>query len=282
MNAVFRRALLASPGGYFLLAAWRNHRFRHRYDAMLLSYPKSGRTWLRMMLGRIFQDHFGLARDAAPPLELLALARQKPGIPRIQVAHDDMPHLRRAEELQTGRKEYRGCRVVFMVRDPRDVMVSNFFQASRRDRYFNGTLSQFLRSSQYGCAGLLRYMAICDANRHVPAAFLCIRYEDLQADPAARLREVLSFVGLPDVPDALVSRIVSECSFGNMRRLEEEGSLGSGRLRAGDSADPESFKVRRGKVGGFRDYLAPADVQYIEELMRRELPPSYGYDPHRK
>ena len=120
MNPRVRKLVFGIPGGYELLARWRNRQFRQRYDAMFLSYPKSGRTWLRMMLGRTLQEHFGLDKAGADPLNLLALARQKPGVPRIQVAHDDLPQLRRPEELQTGRKEYRGCRVIFMVRDPRD------------------------------------------------------------------------------------------------------------------------------------------------------------------
>ena len=38
---------------------------------------------------------------------------------------------------------------------------------------------------------------------------------------------------------------------------------------------------RRGKVGGYRDYLGDDDLRYIEDLMGRELPAAYGYEPHR-
>jgi hypothetical protein len=35
-------------------------------------------------------------------------------------------------------------------------------------------------------------------------------------------------------------------------------------LRTPSSADPESFKVRKGRVGGFRDYLSPEDIEYVD------------------
>ena len=98
---------------------------------------------------------------------------------------------------------------------------------------------------------------------------------------AAGLQRALAFVGLAAVPADRVAAVVAECSFENMRRMEEEGAAASGRLRAGSPSDPESFKVRRGKVGGYRDYLGDADLRYIEDLMRRELPAAYGYEPHR-
>jgi hypothetical protein len=58
-------------------------------------------------------------------------------------------------------------------------------------------------------------------------------------------------------------------------------------LRTSSAADPESFKVRRGKVGGFRDYLAPDDIAYIDaceaargcEFTRPAVEPQGGISP---
>jgi hypothetical protein len=40
--------------------------------------------------------------------------------------------------------------------------------------------------------------------------------------------------------------------------------------------DPESFKVRRGKVGGYREYLSAGDQQFSAAAMK-ELDPRFGY-----
>jgi Sulfotransferase domain len=52
--------------------------------------------------------------------------------------------------LETDKSRYRGTKVLYLIRDPRDVVVSCFFQATRRKKLFRGTLSEFIRSDNYG------------------------------------------------------------------------------------------------------------------------------------
>ena len=48
-------------------------------------------------------------------------------------------------------------------------------------------------------------------------------------------------------------------------------------MTARDKDNPESFKVRRGKVGGWRDYFTEAEVALIEAELDRTLLPGFGY-----
>jgi hypothetical protein len=65
--------------------------------------------------------------------------------------------------------------------------------------------------------------------------------------------------------------------FENMQKLEAAGAFDSNILHPGDVRDPESFKVRRGKVGGYREYLSFGDQKYAaDELMK--LDPRFGYN----
>jgi hypothetical protein len=61
-----------------------------------------------------------------------------------------------------------------------------------------------------------------------------------------------------------------------MNKLEAAGAFASKILQPTDVADPESFKVRRGKVGGYTDYLAGDDLAYATEAMRK-LDPRFGF-----
>jgi hypothetical protein len=45
----------------------------------------------------------------------------------------------------------------------------------------------------------------------------------------------------------------------------------------GDVRDPESFKVRRGKVGGYREYLSIEDQKYAADALMK-LDPRFGYN----
>jgi alcohol sulfotransferase len=48
-------------------------------------------------------------------------------------------------------------------------------------------------------------------------------------------------------------------------------------MRPGDVGNPDSYKVRRAKVGGFRDYFSDEQVQQIESYIRANLNPIFGY-----
>ena len=64
------------------------------------------------------------------------------------------------------------------------------------------------------------------------------------------------------------SRIsISLSSFKNLKRLESENYFKSPRLAPKDSYDNESYKVRNGQVGGYREYLSAEDIQYIDKLV---------------
>ena len=60
-------------------------------------------------------------------------------------------------------------------------------------------------------------------------------------------------------------------SFANMRNLEATNAFDNPRLRPPEDGDPESFKVRRGKVGGFIDYLSVDDLKYVDHYLRDNL-----------
>ena len=98
----------------------------------------------------------------------------------------------------------------------------------------------------------------------MPAAVLVVRYEDLHDRPEAELRRVLEFVGVAEVADAVVAEAVAFASFDNMRRLEEADAFGSDRLRPGRVGDHDSYKTRRGVVGGHRDELTPDQIARLD------------------
>jgi hypothetical protein len=107
---------------------------------------------------------------------------------------------------------------------------------------------------------------------------LLVRYEDLRSDPEESFRRIVRFVGGPEHGDA-VRGALAYASVDNMRAMEQSASwLSGGRLRPGDRSNPDSFKVRRAKVGGYRDYFDEAERSRIDAFVRERLSPRYGYD----
>jgi hypothetical protein len=106
--------------------------------------------------------------------------------------------------------------------------------------------------------------------------FTLVRYEALRASPAEHFRGLLAVLG-EAAPDAMMFREALEFSrFENMQKLEAAGAFDSNILHPGDVRDPESFKVRRGKVGGYREYLSAEDQQFAADAMT-ELDRRFGY-----
>jgi hypothetical protein len=264
---------------------WYAHR---NTDVYLISYPKCGRTWLRLMIGFAICRHFHLP-ETEDVLFIRSNRRYHPQAPRMMVIHDNRPMLRTPQELETSKSRYRSKKVIFLARDPRDVIVSSYFEMKNRGRMFgdnpyekhsaafDGSLTEFIQQRRGGFDTLITYYNIWAQNRSVPKDFLLVRYEDMKANPGGELRRVLDFLGLQTVAQAAIDEAVNFASFENMRKMETEGRFESGILRPADQADQSSYKTRKGKTKGFMDYLNAAEIDSLNNKMTQILDPYYGY-----
>jgi hypothetical protein len=174
-------------------------------------------------------------------------------------------------------------RRVFLVRDPRDTVVSHYFQVSKRARrqadYEPGAIGDFVRDPLLGVERILGFMRACAASlEEDPGPALVLSYEILHRDATGALGSALGFFGASIGEDDL-GAAVEYGHFANMQRLEHEGALDGGnrRLAARDPSDPDSFKTRRGEIGAYREYLVEEDVAFVEERMAALLPERLGY-----
>jgi len=246
---------------------WWIHRQTKIY---VLSYPKCGRTWLRLMIGKALDDHYRLG--VANPMELGHMYGLHRDIPRIRVTHE---HAHRVEVIEADKRKFRGKTVVFLVRDPRDVVVSMYFEASRRSTQFTGEIGEFIRQPIGGIDAIIAYYNAWADSAHVPRRFALVRYEDLHHQPGPVLASVLDTMELPVAPTA-IEMAVDFSKFDNMRSLEVANTFKSSRLRPAKAGDAESFKTRKGKIGGYRQYMSPADLEYVNARIATRLSPAYA------
>jgi hypothetical protein len=251
---------------------------RRRTDVYLVSFPKCGRTWLRVLVGRAFQRYFDLPVDANL-VELHRLAELDPRVPCVVATHDDDAQWKTPEQVGRDKRQYRGTRVILLVRDPRDVIVSLYYQKRDRRQGYDGSLGDFLEDRVGGFESLLRFYDAWVANLDVPDAVLVVRYEDLHDRAAHELRRVLDFAGVSGVSADVVADAVDFASFGNMRRLEEADAFGTDKLRPRRPGDLDSYKTRRGRVGGFRSDLTADQIARLDRMMAASDADRFGYLP---
>lgn len=266
---------------------WEEAQLLAATDVAFVSWAKSGRTWLRTMLSRAFQRGYGI--PATKALEFDNLKRLNPKIPSVFFTHGN--YLRNYNGEWDERSAFWGKRVLLLVRDPRDTAVSQYFQwkhrmhSSKKALNFypphgaEVSLADFVLEEPMGLAGVLDFLEIWERTLPKVAASHTVHYETLRADTAGTLAGILDFLGTPVAPE-VVADAVAFASVENMRRLEAEGGkvgYSGQRLKPGDAANPESFKVRRGKVGGWRDYLTEAEIAEVEARVAARPGQLFGY-----
>lgn len=267
----------------------------NRAGLLIIGHPKSGNTWLKVMLARLYQVRHGLEASALIGSDELAL--RNPAIPRLAAtnawySYEDSV----GKVLASGAADapLRHKPVLLLARNPIDIAVSWFFQFTKRqsahkqelindfidhpiDRH-TVTLWDFVRYSDIGLPFLINYLNTWEHNLRQLDHSLLLRYEDLRADPAATLKQVTRLMG-EDFSAAEITEAVEFGSFDNLRKLETSGFFRRGGMRLHNAKDPNTFKTRRGKVGGYPDYFEPEQVRELEDLMMQHLSPTFGYQP---
>ena len=77
-----------------------------------------------------------------------------------------------------------------------------------------------------------------------------------------------------------IREAVEFSSYENMKKMEQKKTfwLSGGRMVPKDRNNPNTYKVRRAKVGGYRDYFDDDQVAQIEALVNSTLSPDFGYN----
>ena len=250
-------------------------------DAIILSIPKSGRTWLRAFLCAYLCKRFGLEFTLRPGRYAL------PGFPRIVFSHDMFEHRTKGDRWDrirgkylVPRRELNRAKIILLARDPRDCFVSLYLQLTRRDpnavKLRQKTVGEMLRDEKFGMRAIVDTMNNWLKEFSHRDNFTLVRYEALRASPEERFRDLLAHLGESSPDPSIFQQALEFSRFENMQKLEAAGAFDSNILHPGDVRDPESFKVRRGKVGGYREYLSAEDQKFAEAALTK-LDRRFGY-----
>jgi hypothetical protein len=218
---------------------WRSIEDVDPGDIFIVGYPKSGNTWMQYLLAGL---GFGLDARLAPDSLVQEL------IPDMHSKRFYKRHLTPTffKTHQLPQRRFR--KVIYLVRDGRDVMVSYFHHLNAL-----GHPMDYLKLVETG-EGLYP----CRWHEHVEswlanpfsAEVITVKYESLHRDAVAELEKICAFAGLEREREMLES-IVKKTTFELMRGREKK--LGwENTLWPRDKAF-----IRRGKIGSFTDEMPP-------------------------
>lgn len=289
INEIWHKSSRAVLGRYRVpvLRWFRSHRKLRRLaraDVVVVSFAKSGRTWLRVMMSRLFQLKYGLPEQTL--IERENLHTLNPAIPIFLFTHGSYDHDMRSVAGESS--PYYRKRLIFLARHPADTAVSYYFHVRNRvnplmkdvkglpDDLSDTPMLEFVTDEKWGMPAIIRYLnSWADAMAHHPRHLL-VRYEDLRCDPKPQLRRIADFIG-EQFDGAAYDEAIEFASFERLQLKEREDFFANRRLQPRDPGNIESFKVRRGKVGGYQDYFNDREVAWIEQQIAEQLNPIYGY-----
>jgi sulfotransferase family protein len=226
-------------------------------DTFLVSYPKSGNTWTRLLIANLLSPN--------KPADFRAINRLVPD-PSSETKRHFM-HMPRPRVIKSHFVfDPRYPRVIYIVRDPRDVVISEYhYQRKTRNIDDHYPLEEYVRRFIAGET----YVENASWGEHVTGwlsardgdpRFLLLRYENMLSHPVDELARIAAFLSISATPQRL-EEIVKLSSVDRMRDLEiRQGDASS--LMKGSRKDV-AF-IRAAKSGGWRSDLPEALVENIE------------------
>lgn len=235
--------------------AGRNLRSRPD-DTFIVCYPKSGNTWTRFLIANLVRPE--------EPVTFLQADRMIPSVDgRSRKYFQQMSGPRIIKSHYPFEPNY--GRVIYVVRDPRDVAVSQYhYQIKRRvldERHpMEDFVSQFVagKTCPYGSWG--ENVGSWLAARYQHPGFLLLRYEDMIARTEKELRAIASHLGVEATAE-LLAQTIARSSADRMRALERQEA--SQWASTKDTRKDKLF-VRAAVAGGWKTTLPTACVVAIE------------------
>ena len=267
-------------------------------DVSVISYPKSGKTWLSYMATSYIADYLGCAPSAARHIVnkgfLRTLSPEAQGLyikevircrtedrwaPLIRFLHlesIDQPFF----ALKPIRPPSTSCNVL-LLRDPRDIVVSHFHHVvtknsgvvdalgRKRKLPDDYEIGEFIRSDFLGIRHILHYAERWSrwaAKNGAPIFY----YEDFVGATKATLRDFLLAVGVSGIEPPLIRKSIDDAAFDRMAeaelRLHEKLGV--------KGTKPSRRRMRKGKVGGFVEEVSKDDAVYMTRVMTRAAIPA--------
>ena len=242
-------------------------RLKHN-DLYLVEFPKSGITWLSFLLANLETRISGKEKEINF-FNIIDYVADIHG--SININEKELPGF--GFRLIKSHSEFnpKYIKLIYLVRDPRTVMISYFYFLKNLGIYRDG-ISEFIRDDRYGVVCWDRHVYGWVNQSDLQQKIIFIRYEDLHASPVNLLNDIVKYLGLK-IQSEKIQEAVDASSFENMRNYEDMARKYD--VRRGKSGKYNNFEfVRKGEIN--YQELSADDIDYINNNCK-EMMQLFGY-----
>ena len=219
----------------------------------LLSYPKSGRTWLRLIINKYMLTKYNNLNE-----NLLSANKNLSKISHLC----DLIHTHGGFSWEKDVMNFQDLvfnKTILLTRDIKDTLVSSFFHNKHRrgQLNFNGDISDFLKSKY----GVKHIKSFYERIKNIEFAYT-LDYKDLHYNPFESTKKILTLLG-ESVTDEILIGSIKYCRFNNLQKKELSNEISLSDKQS--MTNKNGLKVREGKIGNYINYLSQKDIEYIEK-----------------
>lgn len=215
-------------------------------DIFLVSYPKSGNTWLRFILAY-------LKNGTSTTINFHELENV---VPDVYASKDIIDNQSSGRIIKTHDIFFEGYpRVIYIHRDYRDALIS-YYHFVLAYKFFNGTFSEFIRSNIVLRHGSWKQhiKAMKMYQKQYPDKILVLSYESLLNNFNETIESINRFCGFKNPLN--MELLKEKTSFTELKKIENE--FGSRFM----SNTKQNF-VREGKSGGWKSFYSKEDLEFL-------------------
>lgn len=218
-------------------------------DTFIVSYPKSGNTWMRFLVANLLH-----------PEQEINFRNIDRFVPDVYSAREQVNKLQPPRFIKAHDAWFSYFpKTIYIVRDYRDVVVS-YYHYQQALGVFSGTLEDYIShvNTHHPFGNWSEHVqAALTFLQNNPEKIIIVRYEDLLADTVQVLQKLTAWLNI--TPAVSLEQVVERCRFEQLRKLEE--TAGSTFM---DKTQGEHF-FREGQSGNWGKSFTPNMLKKLYE-----------------
>ncbi|CAL8303518.1 unnamed protein product [Lota lota] len=241
-------------------------------DILIVTYPKSGTTWMQEIVPLILSQGDPVVVDTVPSWDRVPWLEeirahvlnleQRPS-PRVFSTHFQY------DMMSTSFFKVKP-RVIYVMRNPRDVFTSYFHFSGMASFLVNpGAQTEFLHKFLNGKAIFgswfdhVKGWLSAGEQQHI----MYISYEEMMLDLEASVTRIAQFVDIP-LDSEIIRTIAERCVFKNMKK----NKMSNYSLVPSEIMDQNGSEfLRKGIAGDWKNHLTVAEAEYFDEFYLNKM-----------